>query len=826
MQSKLRILLAEDNVNDLKILLHALREGKIDFDFKSVQDPEEFTSSLTLFKPDIVLSDYLMPQFSGMEALRISKLLFPTIPFIIVTGSMNEETAVECLKAGADDYVIKEHLSAIVPAINSAINKYELSREKKKLQNELAEREEKYRSIFSVSGDAILIIEKDSQRIIDINDAAQRFYKYTPEEFLELTYSDLCAQLNEESQDLSSEIGININYHKKKGGIIFPVELSFSSYIQNTKTFEVIIVRDISEKLQFSEKLRHNTKRLQVLYDLTQRKFNFEKELIDYALEEIIKLSGSKFGCFHFIEEGQITSGYFKYLENMPFDIPLPSGHNCLLLENKQWKECILKKTPLIHNDIKLSGSKKASSGLQGKINKLLSVPLLEDNKPIGIINICNKDTDYNKEDILQLSLFVNEMWKIIQNRRHVEKIRHLSTVVEQSPVLIIITGNDGCIEYVNPKFSEVTGYSFEEALGKNPRMLKSNSNFTCNYENLWKTILSGKAWSGIFHNKKKNGELFWESAIISPVKNHLGEITHFIGIKEDITKKVEAEKELEKYRNHLEQMVTDRTVKLAQVNKQLANELEKEKAIEETVKEALNKEKELSSLKTRFISTISHEFRTPLTTIFSSTELLEMFGKNWDNEKQLKHYSRIKESLLYLTGLLDEVLAINRVETGKLKLNLEKKDVTKLCQALIEDAKSLSAGRHKILYKYELEEKEYFIDEKLLRYILNNLLSNAVKYSTNGGSIELKVESLKENLCFTVKDEGIGIPKIDQEHLFESFFRAGNVHPIKGSGLGLSIVKHSVELHKGRIQFESEENQGAKFTVYLPLIYPDKEMV
>ncbi|MFA7289457.1 MAG: PAS domain S-box protein [Melioribacteraceae bacterium] len=400
-----------------------------------------------------------------------------------------------------------------------------------------------------------------------------------------------------------------------------------------------------------------------------------------------------------------------------------------------------------------------------------------------------------------------------IQNE---QKIKQLSEAVKQSPVSIVITNIKGDIEYVNPKFTEISGYSQEEVIGKNPRILKS---VKCNtdYKEMWEIISGGKTWIGLFVNKKKSGELFWESAIISPIKNDIGEIINYVAVKEDITEKIAAEKELEKYRTKLEKLVKERTKELAFVNKRLADQLDKSEIIGKAIKESLEKEKEVNLMKSSFISTTSHEFRTPLSSILSSIELLELYGKGWEENKYKLHIERIKTAVEYLTKLMDDILILNKAETGKLQINLTSLDLYELCHTIIEDVKSLSNKSHNIICNFNLEERIFQLDEKLIRFIINNLIANAIKYSPDGGEVELTIEKTKNHIKIEVKDKGIGIPIKDRAHLFKTFFRCSNTGKIPGNGLGLSIVKKSVEIHGGTIALDESYDEGTKFIITLP---------
>ncbi len=281
-------------------------------------------------------------------------------------------------------------------------------------------------------------------------------------------------------------------------------------------------------------------------------------------------------------------------------------------------------------------------------------------------------------------------------------------------------------------------------------------------------------------------------------------------------------------------------------------------KQAEGEIRKALEKEKELTELKSRFITMTSHEFRTPLTTIHSSAELLEHYSHRWTPEKKLTHLQRIQTSVKHMTRLLNDVLILGKVEAEKLKLNPVPLDLEEFCHNLVEELQLNDKNQHAITLTCDWElgvekgrareweseivallrtgERDYssqsqqeqhaltpcasqpYMDEKLLRQILENLLNNAIKYSPRGSNIDFIISGLDQQAVFTIRDRGIGIPPEDQPRLFETFHRAANVGTIAGTGLGLAIVKKCVDIHQGQIAVESEIGVGTTFTVTLPI--------
>ena len=248
-----------------------------------------------------------------------------------------------------------------------------------------------------------------------------------------------------------------------------------------------------------------------------------------------------------------------------------------------------------------------------------------------------------------------------------------------------------------------------------------------------------------------------------------------------------------------------------------IVRDITERKRAEVDIRNALEKEKELGELKSRFVTMTSHEFRTPLTTILSSAELLESYSHKWTEDKKNKHFQRIKTAVKHMTQLLNDVLLIGKAEAGKIECNLAPLDLAQFCHDLVDEMQ-FSIDTHTIVFCSQGQCKNACMDGKLLRHILSNLLSNAIKYSPQGGTIHFNLICEDKEANFYIQDQGIGIPTADQAQLFDSFHRASNVGTISGTGLGLAIVKKSVDLHNGKIAVSSVVGVGTTFTVTIPL--------
>jgi PAS domain S-box-containing protein len=258
----------------------------------------------------------------------------------------------------------------------------------------------------------------------------------------------------------------------------------------------------------------------------------------------------------------------------------------------------------------------------------------------------------------------------------------------------------------------------------------------------------------------------------------------------------------------NLERQVADRTQQLEQSLSQLER--------------ALLKEKELNELKSQFISRASHEFRTPLATIQTASDLLRNYGHKMSDEKKLERIDKIQREVKGMTNLLEEVLIIGKTESGRFELQLDEINLEDFCLEIIEQTKLLGNGKHKVVFKNINVPTKVIIDTKFFRQIISNLLSNAIKYSPNAGEVKFTISLTSDHvpkLLLEFQDQGIGIPLMDQEKIFDHFYRAHNVGMIIGTGLGMAIIKSSVDILGGTIQLNSVENKGTTVKVKLPYL-------
>lgn len=343
----------------------------------------------------------------------------------------------------------------------------------------------------------------------------------------------------------------------------------------------------------------------------------------------------------------------------------------------------------------------------------------------------------------------------------------------------IFMIDPEGIVLSWNRGAEQIKGYRQEEILGRSISMFytdEDNAKGELGY-NLRKAGEDGR-YECIGLRKRKDGSTFYADVVFTAMRDEEGNLKGFIKITKDITVQMKVREDLSK---------------------------------------ALARERELSEMKSRFVTLASHEFKTPLSVILSSVNLIEKYQDDASADKRLRHVHRIKSNVNNLKQLLNDFLSLEKLEEGVVRNEPVRTDLVKLAEEAIQDMEEACKDGQQMALEVSGNVREVFLDQQLLRNILNNLLSNAIKYSPGGSVVRFRLEFAGDLVIFAVADQGIGIPPEEKEHLFERFFRAKNTAGISGTGLGLSIVKKYLDLMGGTISVESQPETGSTFTITLP---------
>lgn len=617
MDTKLKILFVEDNPADLRMIKDFILEGNILFDSLVVETHEDFVDAINSYKPDIILSDYNLPKFNGMEALNIRNQLLPDTPFILITGSINEETAVNSLKSGADDYILKDNLRRLNNAIMNALEQKRATRERELAEKRLMESEKIYRYMFAKNPQPMWIYDVETLSFLEVNSAAVNLYGYSRDEFLSMKVND-----------------IRVN-HK--------------DYI-----------------------ISDNTR--------TGPKYGYETDIENRRKDGSIIIT-------------ETSSHYFSFNSR-------PARH-------------------VLVRDITVQ-------------------------------------------------------------RQSESQVRLLSRAIEQSPVCVMITDRSGLIEYVNPRFTELTGYLLEDLIKDELRIITPDVNEKNFYYTLLERITKGSIWQGEFQNMKKNGELFWAKTDISSIMNENGEISKYIILMED---------------------VTERKALLADYIK------------------AKERAEESDRLKTAFLHNISHEIRTPLNAIMGFSQMLT--DQELTTDDRVSFSDIIQKSGQQLLVIINDIVNISSLEAGQETCNKKSFNVNNLIRQIC-DQFAIRTKEQGLTIKLNLpvSDDNAYINSDEIKFIqiLSNLLTNAFKF-THKGYVEVGYELQREAMQFYVKDTGIGIPDDMHDEIFKRFrqIEVGDSRKYGGSGLGLPISKAYVKLLGGDIWLDSVVGEGTTFYFTLP---------
>lgn len=742
---------------------------------------------------------------------------------------------------------------------------------------ELRLSEESYRNQFANSSAMMWLLNPTDGAIVDANAAALAFYGYPRERLLAMRVSDINIKAPAEVQQALESVAQGQRnrfefQHRLADGSVRDVAVASSRIQYGGRTILHAIIQDITEQKQAQGKLRASEEKFStafqtnpsglVITDFESGRFIEVNEsfcqLVGYSPEELIGRRSVDLGIWGGTEE---RNQMFKplldrgVLRNAPAQIHARDGEKKPILISGELVElngqrCIVsmvadltereraaqeleaahhhlqervKELRCLYAISKLTGESGGSiGGLLGRAVALIpsgwhfpeiararitcdgeefatpgfrvtpwiqSTDLLVAGQPVGKLEICYleeqpaaEEGPFLRDERVLLNNIATQISAAIERQRAEGKSHQLSSIIEQAPLSVIITDLNRVIEYVNPQFCAVSGFSREEMIGQDVRMLRSKETPPEVYLEMGSALADSRVWTGQMYSLKKNGDSYLENAVAAPLVGENGRPTHYVTLKDDITA---------------------------------------QKRFEAETKAMLEKEREVSAMKSQFVSVASHEFRTPLAAAVGSLELLERHAAKLTEAKRLELLARIKTSLSRLTVIMDDVLQLSRADSGRVKVNRMTVDLPRFAQDIIHQVEAGDRQQHRFVFQRTGAGPDTVpADTHLLNHILSNLVGNAVRYSPAGTQIAVTLDVGGSGFTFAIADEGIGIPEADRERIFEPFVRGSNVGQIGGTGLGLNIVKRYIELMGGRIELLPVE-RGTTFRVNIPFQHP-----
>ncbi len=740
---------------------------------------------------------------------------------------------VSCLKTSAANQV------GCIIVLNDLTEQYNTN-------EALREEEDKLRKIVSASADAIILVNEQGQ-IIEWNKGAEQLtgynrrqvifknyvnfmYNMLPPEKKKIEkynyYRELFGVASRDGNVLDKKIW-DYEFINKSGELRYAQQAFFE--IKTEKGYWIgLIVRDVTVAKKAELELVEKEKFQTLVTDICARFLNayttsiFDE--IEKALKEIKEF-------YKFIE----FSGVYLFSNDLQEIYPIArsedtvlnfeKAYNKLPADTKVWWLKHLEKTQVLYINNFDDYSEDEIEFLHeihgDQFKSIIDFALIDNGKIIGLMLFASRSQflKMNKDTISILTVISEVIANSVIRRKNEielknneEKFRKIVNATSSGIIII----QDNKIVYINDIGKK--RFNYGELENEDFTILKFLPDEKREFaKEKMNEILSGKLESYRTEIKivdSDNNE-HWRDITVGRTlyNNKLSLIVTSI----DVTERKKIQIENEKYSDHLEKVVKERTAELWDVNKKLKKEIKKQKEAEKKVLRSLQREKELNELKTRFISTASHEFKTPLTTVLSSAELLQRYGQKWEAEKYDEQINKITNSVESLNILIDDILDASRTEQGSIEFNPSKINLKIFLENLLNDLKMI-VSNHILDLQYNSENENFNLDENLLKLALSNVLNNAIKYSPWGGNITIKVDEIRGKLKIEVVDEGIGIPENELNNVFLPFTRSSNVSNIPGTGLGLSITKKSIELHGGKIEVKSKLNKGTKFIIKFPL--------
>jgi PAS domain S-box-containing protein len=752
------------------------------------------------------------------------------------------------------------------------------NQERQQIEEALRQSEQRYRELFENNPYPMWVYDRETLGILAVNDAAVHFYGYARPEFLKLTIKDLrpeedVPELLRVVRETRQNFGAPHQWrHRRKDGTVLDVEVSGHNLNFEGRPARLALAIDITERKKAEAALRSSEEWFRALIEKSsdivavltpdggvsfispsvQSVMGYTPEevqghpyldfvhpgdlkRVNEVFEKILRSPGqthimevrvlNKAGVYHVLEATTRSLLHVPSVSGVVVNFRDVTERRVVedaLRQSEERFRVVLANSPLtvysqdsnlrytwIYNPVGMT-----IGDMIGKRDEDIYAPeeaavlthlkrlVLETGRGIReeisiTANTLKRRFDLTIEPLYSdrgvvgitcVALDMTERYHILAAQLEAE-IRYEQIIHSTAEAVISIDETQRIVMF-NRSAEHIFGYSAAEVIGQRldillpPEVAPRHREYVEQFRDELEAARGMGMRHADLHGRRKDGSLFPLDASISKV-DHAGRPL-FTVMLQDITE-----------RKRAEQMMREA--------ERLVMEVERDKQV--------------MGFKERFVSFVSHEFRTPLSIILSSKELLHHYGERMTPEQREEHFRNITQQTQYMITLLEEILMLDRAQSGTMPFNPSAVDIVGLCRTLVEQMSLMDKGVHRLRLDANVSFGELLLDEGLLRHILGNLLTNALKYSPAGSAVELRVSQEANELVLQVQDYGIGIPPDDMRRLFEPFFRASNVKQVSGTGLGLVIVKNSIEAHGGSIAVESQVGEGTTFTVRLPAL-------
>ena len=696
---------------------------------------------------------------------------------------MGEEATIEALTKGAADYVLKQNLVRLESSVKGALQTARDRREHTLRVDALTHSNEMLRAIIEAAPVAIIGLDQDGCVHSVWNPAAEKMLGWRAAEVMGRPMPMVPVDREEEFGRFRKQIrngrildGVEVRRKRSDGTAIdYSIHTSPLHDAKGRVSGNIAVLLDITERRR-NEMI--NDARIHLMQFAGTHSLD---ELLEEAVNEAEKATDSRIGFYHFVDEDQrsLTLQNWSTRTKARFCKAQGKGLHYPVADAGVWADCVRLRKPVVHNDYMALAHRKGLPEGHAEVVRELVVPVMRGEKIKAILGVGNKQAHYTQKDVATMSLLADFLWEITKRKQAEESIRKLSQAVEQSPVSIVITDVAGRIEFVNARFTEVTGYTSAEALGQNPRILKSGETPADEYGRLWKTIHSGGTWQGEFRNRKKTGELFWEYASIAPLRDTDGTITHYVAVKEDITER-----------------------------KVLENQLRQSQKMDAVGQLA---------------GGVAHDFNNMLGVIMGYTEMI--LNTEGLDDSLRKHLEKILEAAHRSSEITGQLLAFARkqaIAPEILDLDTTVEKILKLLRRVIGEDMDLAWLPRASSWRVKMDASQ--IDQ-----ILVNLCVNARDAIAGVGKVTIETQKAVfdgaycadhegftpgEYVMLAVSDNGRGMDKQTLDRIFEPFFTTKGLG--EGTGLGLATVYGIVKQNAGFINVYSEPGHGSTFKIYL----------